>query len=133
MSTAGDALRVLKDAAKTGVLDELCARLGVEVLGAFGSATRQDGEPHDLDIAVRFVGPPEVLQLLDALTVLTEYDGIDLAALDGSDPLIEAEGLCGVPLYECERGRFAERQMAALTIRWDTAWLRKLDLHRLAR
>lgn len=124
---------MLKSAAATGALDEICEQHGVEVMGAFGSATRDGGDPHDLDIAVRFIGAQKVLQLLDAVIVLTEFDGLDLATLDGSDPLIEAEGLCGVPLYECERGRFAERQMAALTMRWDTAWLRELELHRLAK
>jgi hypothetical protein len=52
--------------------------------------------------------------------------------LNGEHPVLDAEGLGGIPLYEHRTGAFAERQMAAFGIRRDTAWLRALDLRRLA-
>lgn len=49
----------------------MAARLGVRVLGVFGSAARPDAvAPGDLDVAVGFVGAPQELALLDVLTQL---------------------------------------------------------------
>lgn len=39
----------------------------------------------------------------------------------------------GLPLFEDRPGLFACLQMAAITERMDTAWLRRLSLERLAR
>lgn len=137
MTGPRQALARLERATAEGQLDDLCDRLEVRVLGAFGSATRAardgDPEPDDLDIAVGFRGPPRELDLLDGLTRLTGTDGIDLLVLDGAEPVARSEGLVGVPLYEDERGRFAIEQMAALAERRDTAHLRELDLRTLRR
>jgi hypothetical protein len=38
----------------------------------------------------------------------------------------------GRPLFEAVPGAFAEDQMAALTMMWDTRWLRDLQLEQLA-
>ena len=107
----------------------------MRLLGVFGSAARRDvgtGEPHDVDIAVSFLGAPQELALIDALTQITGYDHIDLAVIDGAAPLLRAEALVGIPLYEHEAGAYAEAQMAAMAIRRDTQWLRDLDRRALA-
>lgn len=127
------ALATLLAATRDGRLDALCERSGVQVLGVFGSAGRAGNEPHDLDIAVSFVGPPRTLELLDALTELTGCDDIDLMVLDEADPVARAEGLVGIPLFESDAGLYAISQMAALAERRDTEWLRRLDLEALAR
>lgn len=127
------ALARLERAAADSTLDGLVEPLGVVLLGAFGSATRPTGSPNDLDIAVAFDGPAKVLELIDVLVSLTGYDHIDLAVVEGLHPVLDAEALCGVPLYERTRGRYAEAQMAALGHRRDTEWLRRLDLEQLAR
>ncbi len=134
------ALQGLLDACKDGTIDRLCDRLGIELLGSFGSAVvawhaNQRGEhdslgasPHDLDIAVQFAGPLRPLETLDALTALTSYDHIDLAVMNDADPVLRAAGLTGIGLFERERGAWAEAQIQAVAERRDTAWLRHLDL-----
>lgn len=128
--TALDRLRRALDA---GDLDADLERLGVRVMGAFGSAVRGGEEPNDLDIGVGFTGPPKLLELIDLLVATTGYDGIDVAVVEGEHPVLDAEALCGLPLYEDEAGAFATAQMAALGHRRDTARFRALDLERLAR
>lgn len=130
---AREALKLLRRAAADSTLDAILDPLGVRLLGAFGSATRPDGNPGDLDIAVTFDGPPQVLRLIDALVALTGFDRVDLAVVDGSHPVLDAEALCGEPIFEARPGAFAEAQMAALGHRRDTDWLRRLDLEQLAR
>jgi predicted nucleotidyltransferase len=134
VTTALEAAQRLRDAAASGQLDEIAERLGVRLLGIFGSAARPapGTEPRDLDVAVSFRGGPRELELIDALTQLTDFDRIDLAVLDGAAPLLRAEGLVGVALYEDEAGAWANEQMAALAERRDTQWLRDLDRQALA-
>ncbi|MGH9247104.1 MAG: hypothetical protein ACRD29_22840, partial [Acidimicrobiales bacterium] len=79
---ARKALDRLIEAARSGRLEEVCDRLGVRVLGAFGSATRSGAAADDLDVAVGFVGAARELELLDALIELTGYDTIDLLVVD---------------------------------------------------
>lgn len=124
----------LEAAADGGELDEVCDRLGVRLLSVFGSAAHDDGPtPHDLDIAVSFRGEPRVLELIDELVRMTGFEGIDVAVIDGAEPVLRAAALTGRPLFESEPGAFAVAQMAALAEKWDTDWLRELDLNRLAR
>lgn len=131
--SAQAALEQLRAAASDGRLDELCQRRGVRVLAAFGSATTAH-EAADLDLGVGFLpGRQDILGLLDDLTVLTGFDHVDLAVLDGADPVLRARALSGIGLYEHEAGAFATEQMAALAEERDTAWLRRLDLEALAR
>ena len=131
------ALQMLVKAAGDGRLDELCDRLGVRVLGAFGSAvspaTTDQGaiDPGDLDIAVGFRGARRELELIDGLVALTGYDGIDLLDVDRANPVVRAEALTGVPLYQDANRVFATEQMAAVAERFDTEWLRELDLRTL--
>lgn len=128
-----EGVRRLRDAADCGELDRVAERRGVRLLGIFGSASRPDADPADLDVAVSFAGPPDELGLIDDLVRLSGVDRIDLAVLDGADPVLRAHGLVGIPLYECEKGLFATEQMAALAERRDTEWLRRLDLGALGR
>ncbi len=133
MSTAADALATLAAAAADGRLDELATCHGVRLLGAFGSAVRARGRaPEDLDLAVSLTDGSEVLALVGALVDLTGFERIDLCVIDGAEPVVRAEALVGVPLYEAEPGLFATTQMAALAERRDTAHLRRLDLRLLA-
>ncbi len=128
------ALARLRAAADDGRLDDVAERLGVRVLGVFGSAARPDAvAPGDLDVAVGFVGAPQELALLDALTQLAGTDHVDLLVLDGADPLARAEGFTGIGLFEVTAGAWATEQMAALAERRDTAHLRTLDRRALRR
>ncbi len=122
----------LLGAARDGTLDSVARRHGVRLLGLFGSAARPGGEPADLDVAVSFLGEPDVLALLDDLVAMTELDTIDLVLVDGAEPLLRAEAFVGIPLFEAEPGLYANEQMAALAERRDTAWLRALDRRALA-
>lgn len=133
-SGARQALERLVEAAGDGRLDQVCGDLGVRVLGAFGSATRDDiPEPADLDVAVGYLGRPQELVLIDALARLSRFDRLDLVVIDGADPLLRAEAFVGVPLYEATPGAYANEQLAALAERRDTDWLRRLDRRTLAR
>ena len=132
MTTAHEAARRLLAAADSGELDRVCVTRGVRLLGLCGSAARtQVAEPSDLDVAVSFTGPAEQLGLLDDLVRLTEFDRVDLAVIDGANPVLRAEAMVGLPLYEAEPGMYATTQMAALAERRDTQWLRDLDLEAL--
>lgn len=127
------ALERLRAAAADGTLDEICERRGVRLLGAFGSALRSP-DPGDLDLGISFqTGGGDVLGVIDDLTVLTGFDGLDVAVIDGADPVLRARALSGLGLYEREAGQFATEQMAALAEERDTAWLRRLSLQALAR
>lgn len=127
------ALERLVAAAEDGTLDRICERHGVRVLGAFGSAT-SSADAHDLDLGVGFLHERrDVLGLLDEMVQLTDYDGIDLAVVDGADPVLRARALSGIGLYEHVAGAYATEQMAAQAEARDTAWLRRLDLDELAR
>ena len=133
MSAARDAVGTLKTAAADGRIDQLCERLGVRLLGIFGSAARPGGhDPHDVDIAVSFVGPRRDIDLIDALVQLTNFDGIDLAVVDRADPVLRGAAFVGIPLFEAVAGAYAETQMAAFAEQRDTAWLRRLDLETMA-
>jgi hypothetical protein len=128
----------LRAAAASGALDRIAERQGVRVLGVFGSAFRRwhDLEapaPRDLDVSVTFVGPPRLVELLDDLVRLTQFDAIDLMLLDDADPVARAEGYVGLGLYERDPGEWATGQMAALAERRDTEPLRRLDLEALSR
>ncbi len=118
----------LRAAADDGRLQAVAERLGVRVLGVFGSAARPGAvEPGDLDVAAGFVGPAHELALLDALTQLSGTDRLDLLVLDGAEPLARAEGFTGIGLFEATAGAWATEQMAALAERRDTAHLRAVD------
>ena len=125
------ALSVLREAARDGRLDALCERHGIRVLTVFGSAVRATGSPRDLDVAVRFEPgrPGDLLALVDALSVLTGTDLLDVLVLERAGPVARERALVGcLALYESSAGAFAQEQVAAVGERMDTAWLRALDL-----
>ncbi len=143
-STPRAALAKLVAATLDGSLDALCERFEVRLLSAFGSATR-NGEtpPKDLDIGVSFqrknFGPQGSqaslqarLTLWGALVDLTGCEQIDVVVLDVDNPVLRAEALLGVPLYEFEAGEFAETQIAAVGEVRDLAPFRRRSLELMA-
>lgn len=133
--SASEALRAkerLVALAAEGAIDQICEAHGVVLLSVFGSAAREGGDAEDLDVGATFAGEADPVGLLDDLVAATGFDGIDLAVLDAAGPVLRAEALTGIPLYERERGQFARAQMAALAECRDTAWLRRLSLEALA-
>jgi predicted nucleotidyltransferase len=132
VTTATDAARRLVAAVADGGIDELCRRRRVRLLALFGSAgTGTETADSDLDVAVEWLSDGDVVELVDALTVITNFDRVDVAVLNGAGPTLRARALTGRGLYEDERGAFAVAQMAALAEWRDTAWLRRLDLERM--
>ncbi len=130
-----DALARLRQMAESGELDELCERHGLELMVAFGSATRGDvAQPDDLDVAVRFAGDGDLVALTSDLIRQLHYDAVDVMDLGRAGIVARAEALAVcVPLYERRRGMFAAAQMAAVGQRLDTQWLRRLSLELMAR
>jgi predicted nucleotidyltransferase len=143
-STPRTALAKLVAATLDGSLDALCERFEVRLLSAFGSATRNgEAPPKDLDIGVSFrrenYGPPgphasleSRLALWEALVDLTGFEQIDLVVLDVNNPVLRAEALLGVPLYECQADEYAEAQIAAVGEVRDLAPFRRRSLELMA-
>lgn len=124
----------LRDLAAAGGLDELCERLGIAVLTAFGSAVHGRDSPHDLDLAVLHEPGRRVdyLPLIEGLQRAAGVD-VDVAVLDDAGPVLRERALVGAePLYESEDGRWAGAATAAALERMDTAWMRRLDRDLLA-
>jgi predicted nucleotidyltransferase len=133
VTTATEAAQRLVAAVADGTVDELCRRRRVRLLALFGSAASEAATADsDLDVAVEWLTAGDVVGLVDALTVITNFDRVDVAVLNGAGPTLRARALTGRGLYENERGAFAVAQMAALAEWRDTAWLRRLDLERMA-
>jgi predicted nucleotidyltransferase len=133
VTTAIEAAQRLVAAVADGTVDELCQRRRVRLLALFGSAASGTATADsDVDVAVEWLTDGDVVELVDALTVITNFDRVDLAVLNGAGPTLRARALTGRGLYEDERGAFAVAQMAALAEWRDTAWLRRLDLERMA-
>lgn len=89
---------------ETGELDALCEDYGIALMTAFGSVLH-DGDPGDLDVAVRFsTGEPDVLALHE---VLARRTGGDLMVLDAAGPG-HAERRSGRS-RSCSTGRLRQR------------------------
>lgn len=117
-----------------GRLDALCDEHGVEVLTLHGSVARDEPDPHDLDLAVRFrTDDGDLVALVTALGDLVGLD-VDLMDLRRAGVTGRARGLAhgAVPLYESRAGAFAEAQIAALSLAMDFAPLRREQLRLLA-
>lgn len=135
MSEPREALATLRDLADRGELDHFCEERGIRLLVAFGSvADRQRAEPGDLDLAVLIEDGVPLVAVVNAFTSLLGTDAVDVVDVRRADPVLRHRALVGavVPLYECERGLFAEEQIAAMLTYMDTAWLRRLDLETMA-
>lgn len=130
------ALALLREAGEDGRLDALADRHGLRVVAVFGSAARGAEDARDLDVAVggRDGTVLDVLAVLDGLADLTGSDDLDLLVLDRAGPVARERALVGsVALYEDRSGAFARAQMAAVTERMDSDWLRALELQDLSR
>lgn len=133
MTTARTALDRLVKMAEPGNLDRFFSDHGVELMTAFGSATEAQGPANDLDLAVALQPGADLYGLVADLVGLLQFDHVDVVDLVTADVVLAAEalGVC-VPIYEAEPGLYARRQMAALTERMETAYLRRLDLELLS-
>jgi predicted nucleotidyltransferase len=132
--SVADSLDRLRAAAEDGRLDDLARRHGVTLITVFGSAVRTPERARDLDVAVSLrAGTHGLLALVGELADLTASDDVDVLVLDAASPTARFSGLVGAhPLYEASAGLFARTQMAAALEFYETAWLRDLDLQRMA-
>lgn len=127
-----EALATLQEAAESGDLGELCAEHGIVLLVAHGSAADPEraDDAADLDLAVRFDRDADVdlLAVYDAFLEWLGVERVDLLDLARADVVARQRALVGsvVPLYEAERGAYAEEQIAAQLEYMDTEWLRRL-------
>jgi predicted nucleotidyltransferase len=132
--SVADSLDRLRAAADDGRLDDLARRHGLTLMTVFGSAVRTPERARDLDVAVSLrAGTHGLLALVGELADLTASDDVDVLVLDAASPTARFSGLVGAqPLYEASAGLFARTQMAAALEFYETAWLRDLDLQRMA-
>jgi predicted nucleotidyltransferase len=132
--SVADTLDRLRAAADDARLDDLARRHGVALLTVFGSAIRAPERARDLDVAVSLpAGTHGLLALVGELADVTVSDDVDVLVLDDASPTARFSGLVGAqPLYEASAGLFARTQMAAALEFYETAWLRDLDLQRMA-
>ncbi len=126
-------------ASESGHLDDLCRRHRIRIVTVFGSTGRGEPDPADLDVAVALEpGAREPGARLDVLRLLSELYAItgrevDLAVVDGASPLLRDRALMhAVPVWESVPGAWINTAVAAHLEAIDTAWLRRLDLQRLA-
>jgi predicted nucleotidyltransferase len=122
-------------AASSGDLGLLCRRYRISLLTVFGSVSRGEPEPRDLDIGVL----SEHGAVVDHFGFITEVidlvgsDEIDVVHLNSAGPLLRERALVGaIILHEEEPGTWARASTAAVMERLDTDWLRRLGLELLA-
>lgn len=135
MASPTEGLARLRRAARSGTLDALCARYGVQVLTVFGSAARGAAKPRDLDIGILFEmsARPDPLALIAELTSETDAD-VDVVTLNAAGALLRERALVGsIALFESTPGAWSRAATAAACERMDTDWMRRLDLELLAR
>ncbi|MBS3940767.1 MAG: hypothetical protein KG028_07385, partial [Actinobacteria bacterium] len=119
MGTPSEGLQRLRDAAASGVLDDVCQGLGISILVVFGSTVSPEpgGEPGDLDVAVRLHADAhsDLVDVVNALIDLTGTSNVDVLDLARAGVVARARALgpASVPLYEAESGAVALAQMAA--------------------
>ena len=134
-SRIDDAIARLRRAQADGALDALCSELQVEVLTLHGSVARGEADPHDIDLAVRFVdGAGDTVALVNELIDLLRTDALDVMDLGRASVTARARGLAhgAEPLFEATPGAYARAQMAALGLQMDFAPLRAAQLRMLA-
>lgn len=133
-----DALRLLRQQARSGRLAALCNRHGVVLLVVHGSVTIADtlSEPGDLDVA--FLGKRghevDVVALINDVIDVVRIDAVDVMNLDAAGPVARARALSphSVVLFESENGLFAREQIRALTEAMETRPMRMFDLELMA-
>jgi hypothetical protein len=75
-----------------------------------------------------------MLGLLDELSSIAGTSRLDLMDLRVAGPVARERALLRpVRLFEANQGTLTRMQMAAITERMDTEWLRRLDLMLMAR
>lgn len=135
-TTARQAGQRLETAAESGSLATLCRRHGIDLMVLFGSLARGESDPADVDVAIA-AGPQirlDLLRLLQDLYELTEYEDFDVIDLDRAGPIAKERALVGARvLYQGSPGAFANRQIAAVLERIDTADMRLIELELMAR
>ena len=135
MVTVADALQLLRDAARSGRLAQVCHAHGVDLLVLFGSAlTRSD--PGDIDLAMAFKPGDrgDLLGFIDDLAEFVPGDHLDIMDLDRAGPVALHRALVAPEvLYSTSKSIFAERQIFAIVNYFDTAHLREGLLESLAR
>jgi predicted nucleotidyltransferase len=132
--TPQEGLQRLVAAADSGRLDGVCRRHRIRVLTVFGSTGRDESDPADLDVGVSFE-PGTTPDVLGLLTDLYEVAGreVDLAVVDRASPLLRDRALMHAqPVWESAPGVWINMAVAARLEAMDTAWLRRLDLERMA-
>lgn len=129
------AVAQLVQAAEDVRLTELCCRHDICLVTVFGSAVRDPAGAHDLDVAVLFRRGADrsTLKVLAELIALAGTEAVDLMVLNDASPSARFNGLVGAtPLFEDEPGRWAVTQMAAAGAVFDTEWMRRAELARMA-
>lgn len=133
--TPSEGLERLRTAAGSGELRVFCQRWHVNLLTVFGSASRGEPDPRDLDIGV-LTDHGADFDLFGFVTDVIELVGleqVDVAHLNAAGPLLRERALVGsIILYENEPGTWARASTAAVMERLDTEWLRRLNLDLLA-
>lgn len=135
-TTARTAAGRLMAAEAGDALAALCEIEGIELLVLFGSAAREESDPADVDLAVRFANGVEgdTLSVLARLYEVTGYENVDLLDLRRAGPLARDRALSGGRLlYQAAPGLFANAQIAAMMERLETAELRRVELDLLGR
>lgn len=104
------------------------------MLTVFGSTSRGEPDPRDLDVGVLFAPDAggDALCLAAALAELAGTD-VDLGVVNDASSVFRERALsAATPVWEATPGAWAEAALAATMERMDTAWLRRADLERRA-
>lgn len=151
MNQIASGVRRLRHAADSEELAELARRHQLELITLFGSSRKRPESAGDIDVAYlpafRPAGSqessrtqtaaasnssrslPTHVQLMIDVEELTGCDQIDLMSLKQATPVALFAALAyGEPLYESQKGIFANQQIQAMGIFRDTAHFRDLAL-----
>ena len=134
MTQPYDTYQRLCELTQSGELVAICSEHDVSLFVVFGSVLQPDGDPRDVDVAVRFdADQPDVLTFLDVLSRQLVSDDIDLMILNQAGPVARERALVkGRPLYVRRSGDFANAQIGAIMERLETDWMRRLELEQMA-
>ena len=114
-----------------GKLNDLCRRYDLKLVVLHGScATGRKRKKSDIDIAI--LGRSEKLKG-NHLEIIGKFSGLfgdscDLAFLNNAESMIVYQtAMKGIPLYEAEKGCFAEFKTTAISTYQDTKKFRELE------
>lgn len=126
----------LRRDAASGVLAQLCADLGIDLLVLFGSALDDPATAGDVDLAYSFATgrPGDDLAVVVALGERYGFDNLDCMPLERADPVASLAALWrGEVLVERAADKFAESRIRAFGLFRDTQHLRDLALEMMSR